>query len=106
MLTPCAPLSSGGTVPTSLLVLSPAQDVAELLEVLLLFISDNLSFFKLVVLLLPLFVGADTFPPTRVFDVEEDVLLPFPILFERLEFDVVSENGSDLAPPLLLEPPL
>ena len=105
MLTPAAPFSRGGTVPTSLLVLSPALEFAELLEVLLLLIIDNLSFFKLVVLLLPLFVGADTFPLARVLD-DEDVLLPFPILFGRLEFDVVSENESVLEPTLLLEPPL
>ena len=99
------PFSRGGTLPTILLALSLVV-VALVVVALLLFISDNLSFFKLVALL-PLFEGADTDPPNRVVDVEESVLLPLPILFGRLELDV-SENRSDLAPPplLLLEPPL
>ena len=106
MFAPAAPFSRGGTVPTNLLVLSPPLDVVELLEVLLFSIRDNFSFFKLVVPLLPLFEGADADPPNRVLDVEEDVPLPLPILFGRLEFDVVSENESVLEPTLLLEPPL
>ena len=102
---PGVPFSMGGTVPTILLALSPPLVVVVLVIVLLLFISDNLSFFKLFVLL-PLFEEEDTDPPNRVVEVDKGVLLPLPILFGRLEFDVVSENGSDLAPPLLLEPPL
>ena len=88
MLTLETPFSNGGTVPTNLLVLSPLDVVT---VVLLLVNNDTLSF--LTVILLPLFEGADDIDAAnRVFGAIEDVLLPLPILFGRLEEDDVSEK--------------
>lgn len=103
MLTLETPFSKGGTVPTNLLVLSPLDVVT---VALLLFNNDTLSF--LTVMLLPLFEDVvDMDAANRVFDAREGVLLPLPILFGRLELDDdVSEKLSDLAPPLLVDPPL
>ena len=84
------PFSKGGTVPTNLLDLSALEVVTVVL--LLLFNNDSFSF--LAVILATLFEGADAEPgaASRAFDAAEDVLLPLPILFGRLELFVVSEN--------------
>ena len=90
--------SRGGTVPINLLVLSPLDVVT----VVLLLVFNNLSF--LTVILLPLPEGAGDMDAAKRLLV--GVLLLVLTLFGRLELDDVSEKWSDLAPPLLPEPPL
>ena len=83
------PFSKGGTVPTNLLVLSPLEAATAILLLLLNIVI--LSF--LVLILLPLLEGADDMDAaTRVFGAAEEVLLPLPTAFGRLELDGDSEK--------------